>query len=391
VNPAEPFLLGVVEAALPTQVQTLLLKACVLPGDDGRVALETWLRQPGAIAPDAIGGSLAQGRLLGPLLLWSIERHGVQVPAALLTYLRAAAAREDRRAAAVREIAHGIFALLARDGISSLALKGAALAEMGYPHPGLRHTHDVDVMVEARHLGHAADLIGRSGFVTEPEHRDANGVPRLFTHPSGLPVALHRWIFSVQPFAEPLEEDVWRRAVPGPGRSRALSPADALLHVCVHAMMHPQRSTLVWVSDAWFMLERGPAPDWSTLMSAASRCGAALPLFAALRYLARELDAGIPAEVMAEVSRLASESTREASELALGGARPGGAGEHRIMWSRARGPRERAFVARWVFLPTSAYVAWLRGGSPTTPLFRWYVRRYLGGIRRRIFRRRGGA
>ena len=79
-----------------------------------------------------------------------------------------------------------------RLSIDALVLKGAALAWMIYPSPGLRPMVDLDVLVPRARAGEAQAALGRLGFGAEPEprrfRRNAHHLPVAQRLDDGLPV-----------------------------------------------------------------------------------------------------------------------------------------------------------------------------------------------------------
>ena len=88
--------------------------------------------------------------------------------------------------------------------------------------------------------------------------------------------------------------------------SRILSPADNLLHVCVHAFYCESRQSLRWVCDSWFIIDRYPNLEWDILLDSAQRSDLALPLSITLGYLAGDLNASIPATFLDRLYTAAS-------------------------------------------------------------------------------------
>jgi len=109
-------------------------------------------------------------------------------------------------------------------------------------------------------------------------------------------------------------EDLWEhpidlelRGVP----SRALSPTDELLNVCVGGARMSRWPSVTWVADAIVVLHApDSAIDWKRLVRQAGRLRATLRVHDALAFLRQELDAPVPAHVLDEL-RGAPTSRRE--------------------------------------------------------------------------------
>ena len=279
---------------LPTPEDTLLLRACLTPGESGKLACEAWLKQhQNGFKKEAIKAFL-------PLFLHAVKKHAVKVDAAFLTVLRTAVLREELRTNTYNRICCELFSALSDYVIPTIVLGGAALADTVYAHPALRHSHDIDVLIPDVEFSRTERLIASLRFksVNLPE---AGSHHLEFMHASGVPLTLHSRLFQLPAYTPPLPE-IWSRShnlliagVP----IRTLSPVDSLLYVCGHASYSSSRHSLRWVSDAWFIIDRYPDLVWDLLLNCARRSWLTLPLSVMLRYLAEALDAPIPATVMA--------------------------------------------------------------------------------------------
>ncbi|HCV42808.1 MAG TPA: hypothetical protein DGH68_04950 [Bacteroidetes bacterium] len=131
------------------------------------------------------------------------------------------------------------------EGISSIALKGAHLAESVYGNLALRPMDDLDLLVKKMDLALAEKKLLELGYV-HPEHfkegskLGAHHLPS-FAKPGGVAVIEVHWMI---PPAEPFRIDVdglWERArsakIAG-SETLVLSPEDLLLHLCLHASIH---------------------------------------------------------------------------------------------------------------------------------------------------------
>src|SRR5262249_43059592 len=77
--------------------------------------------------------------------------------------------------------------------------------------------------------------------------------------------------------------------------TRALAPADQLLHVCVNGSRRARRQNLLWIPDAVRLLEAGSI-DWRRLIAQAARRRFALRARTMLGYLSRTFGARVPGE-----------------------------------------------------------------------------------------------
>ncbi|MDO8670340.1 MAG: nucleotidyltransferase family protein [Dehalococcoidia bacterium] len=107
----------------------------------------------------------AQAHGLGPLVYWHLSASRAEVPPLVWRglegiYLRHRQANRMR----IRELG-AILTAFEAVGISAIVLKGAALAHMIYPEPGLRPLGDVDILVEKAQVKQARKVLTTLGFV----------------------------------------------------------------------------------------------------------------------------------------------------------------------------------------------------------------------------------
>jgi hypothetical protein len=355
-----PPLPAALEAALsvilPDDTDTALLRACLLRDGAGRDAWAECLRRiPDLVAlfKDDVNGR----KRLGPLLLSALSAYHGEAPQGLLTALRMARLREELRAREYRRICFEALACLDEAGVPCLVLKGAALGELVYRDPVLRHAHDINLLLERHDLDRAAALLAREGLSPVHGAGRAGGSATLI-HPSGLPVVLQTELFQIPLYRIP-GETLWARSRPTliAGRStRVLSPEDTLVHALGHASYCPTRTTLQWAADAHLLLARQPDFDWDYATAAAARARLALSQLLQLRYLADVMGALVPRTVLTSLGRTAAAVRPIERDAALFGARHG-----RGKMLVPRSWRARLAVARWSLFPSPAYLRWAYG------------------------------
>ena len=291
-------------SAWPTRHQELLLRAALLRGPD---ALAAWSQWKASVDIDQIDSD--SYRVL-PLLYHNLRANEVSDP--FMGRLRGIYRRtwyqnQVRMHAMTRSLG-----LLAEAGIQTMVLKGAALISHCYRDYGLRPMEDVDILVPVDQARPAIRTLLAHNFVpcaapqdelldkiAEPERH----VQIHFKDPRGYELDL-QWRL----FQESLGPDTSQEFWPGVAaeiegiRTRVLTAADQLLHVCVHGLVHgpvwSEASRVRWVADAVVILRSATTePDWSRLLSQAQRCGFVLPLRDGLAYLQRTLDVPIPNDV----------------------------------------------------------------------------------------------
>ena len=268
---------------LPAARETLLLRACTASPEVARASWDEWCARVGdpAVALPKAG---AQGRALGPLLDLRLREAGADVPDELRAALRAAATRERERTATMRAGVAEALGVLDAAGVDPTLTGGFAVAETAYPEPGLRHCHDVDVLIAGGERERATRaLAGRGGGAESPQHRG-----RLVVgHPLGAPVALHDRLFTLPgPRPEIASMLGRRREVRVDGaQARALAADDLLLQVVGRGVCDVPAGYLRWAVDA-AEIARG-AVDWERFAATASRSRLTGILAIGLGYLRR--------------------------------------------------------------------------------------------------------
>ena len=284
----------------PTAEQELLLRAALLRGSD---AVEAWRAWRSQIDIDRI--DLPSSRLL-PLVHRSLLAHQVADP--LMSRLKGARrltwTKNHLLFRGMAQVLQGLHA--AR--IETLVLKGAAFIVQHYRDYGVRHTSDFDVLVRTEQTPHAMQLILQAGLA--PKRGSAGDLDqamlsfdhgRPFIDPVGRNLDLH-WHVLQQCTYPGADDAFWEGSVPMEIEgiaTRALNPADELLHVCLHGSKWSGIAPIHWVADAITILEDDRAQvDWDRLVDQARERLLVVPVREALGYLRQLLDAPVPAEVL---------------------------------------------------------------------------------------------
>jgi hypothetical protein len=382
----EPPLADTLSAVLPSERQTRLLRACLLPGEAGRRTWTAWREQV-----EEAGGGLdrevkAAGRLLP--LLWSAwqERSG-ETGQSLATLLRVATYREELRSSAYAGLCREALTALAGRQIPAIVINGAALASTVYDRPALRHCHDLDLLIRGDDLAGARQALAATGYRRISATVSFTADDLKLAHARGLGLELHS-----RPFGPPggaALDEVWTRTetrlVAGVS-ARVLSPADALLQACGRAAYSASRGSLVWACDAWQIIRRCSELDWEVLLASAAAAHLALPAYAALSYLRSELEAAVPARVLEQLAAAAWDDVL-GRDHALAAARRGPGGDYSTLWRHSRRWRSRADLLRWLLLPSPGFLRWDCDADESWPLPLWYLYRPLRyGARRWLAR-----
>jgi hypothetical protein len=278
--------------AWPTDEQERLLRAALAAPADAGAACRS-LR-----GIDARRLDQASRRLL-PLLYANLRELEVRCP------LVEEAEREYRRTAsrnaALFDRGRALIQELATDGVATLVLKGAALAGRYYRDAGLRPMTDIDILIPIKALFPALAACRRAGWtpkgvLTSSLIRTRHAVP--FGTADGFTCDLH-WRVFAEPAPPGADEALWAASTEMDfhgASTRALSPADQLLHVCVHGARWAPVPAIWWITDAIAIIRAGDL-SWSRLVSRAVTYRFVLRLREALHYLSNHHGAAVPGDV----------------------------------------------------------------------------------------------
>jgi hypothetical protein len=188
-------------------------------------------------------------------------------------------------------------------GVSVILLKGMHWAVVG-KNIGLRAMGDIDLLVQARDLEKTEEELLSMGYEPHLFNPLPGGeIGHHLTYSSkekGFFLNIH-WLLLPSHYPFPIETDeLWERAkkvelegIP----CLTLSPADFLVHLCLHIGAHIRTGyfTLRWLNDFLLWIkEYGENTDWQNLFEIVQRWKASRPVYLALRLAVELLKAKIP-------------------------------------------------------------------------------------------------
>jgi hypothetical protein len=295
-------------AFLPTLHQGLLLRACLLEGEDAVAAWQTWRASTKLDQID--GGST---RLL-PLLADKLQR--LNLHDAAFDIYRGVQRRSWARNQILFHAAAHIVRQLEAEKIAVMALKGIVLASVYYDEMSLRPMNDVDLLIRREDAEKAVRILEQSGSWT----RSSGFSPRepadfavqpscafTFDNNAEVEIDLHWRLFRAYNSAQ-ADAALWERARPfeiAAARCVAPSTTDMLLHVVAHGLRWNSLPGLRWAVDATMLIRRAPV-DWVYFSEQARRRGLGDGLGQAFGYLREVLQAPIPEETIEAFNRLRS-------------------------------------------------------------------------------------
>ena len=282
----------------PTSEQELLLQAALLSDENCVAAWEKWKSR---IDIDRL--DLGSQRLL-PLLYWNLLNCGIKDP--LMPRFKSIYRRTWYDNQLLFHRVSGLLAVFRNAGIETIVLKGAALALLHYKDFGARPMNDFDVLVPTSERSTAFAVMKEAGWSPMPRSPERLTEEFLsvvhaygFTDSAGRECDLH-WHLFPECCAPDADDELWADAVPlelSGVRTRSLSPADQLLHVCVHGAAWNPTPPLRWIPDAMMILKTS-AIDWDRLITHARNRRLILPLRDTLDYLSHRLAAPVPPQVL---------------------------------------------------------------------------------------------
>jgi hypothetical protein len=357
-------------AVMPGPLETSLLRACLLPGDAGREAWQRFERASGDLR-ELFRADHGSRKRLGPLLAWALRRNAIPADPALLTVLRTSHLREELRAEIYGGILSEVLGRLEALDMRVLVLGGAAFGSTLYEAPVLRHSHDIDLLVEEGVVERAAEALASQGF-------RRTGASQL-EHRRSLPVNLHRRLLAADD-GEFSFELVWSRSVRATIGDRSgfvLSTGDSLFQVLGRAALSPNRRSLQWACDARLLTDRMGDRDWEVFLEQVATSRVALWSWVMLDYLARALGAGVPGTVSSAIQGLAAHAGAEERDLALYAARAdsGTSGMQQVL--RGSSAAARARLLAWLLFPSPGYMRSAYGSRSSGRLPAMYLRRLL--------------
>ena len=245
---------------LPDRSQTLLLRASLLPGDEGLDALSQWSST--TKLDDLDGGSI---RLL-PLLSHAIEENGGKHGD--LDRIRGIHRRSLYTSTMLRSMAASVLPALAAPDADPIVIDGFAIAQRAYGDLSTRPIDDLDVFVRATEFTKTAKTLESLGFAADESTANSasvySGRGALFRRGPVERVRVHRALLSARGDttfdAHAIRASTMRTEKES--ALRVLSPTDMLLRVLMRAPQPRKYPNCRWAADAALLIRNVGPIDW---------------------------------------------------------------------------------------------------------------------------------
>ncbi|MEO7997029.1 MAG: nucleotidyltransferase family protein [Gemmatimonadaceae bacterium] len=357
-----PTLDKVLRAMHPTRNETLLLRALVLPDKRGADAWKQFGQAQGDLT-ELFRTDRGELRRLSPLLARSLKANGADVHARLWTVLRTASLREELRSKIYQQVLQEVVTTLGELSLPFAIFRGAAIGAQAYGDVSARHSHDIDVLINATDVAAAESALIAAGYVREPERELEAGqrAVKTLTHATSLPVRLHDSLFELNCYNVDTEfvlDSARPRNLKGIA-APVLLPEFILLQLLVHASYSTTRFTLQWVPDAFRVAAM--VTSWEDFVSITLTSKLSLAVHSQLAYLERQIAPLTSAPELAALRDSARKASHAERDFALYGARVGSRAGSRSLFRALSLPGERLQLARWLALPSKEYLRWAIG------------------------------
>jgi len=190
----------------------------------------------------------------------------------------------------------------AQAGLRVVVLKGAALAEQAYPHPGLRPMVDVDLWVSSSDLPAAHRLLVHQGYVLQKA--STTHLDYVHTRFPETGLELHWALWPTKPKG-PFRWSVAQmsaRVIPAPvagAPAWRLAPEDELLHLILHHFWHGLESLLNYCDLAALLNGNHRNIDWAVFAARVEEARAGSVVGYVLHWVQDYLQVPIPPNLLA--------------------------------------------------------------------------------------------
>lgn len=231
--------------------------------------------------------------------------------------ITALARRTALQEALVRPAIVDVIESLARIGVTSLLMKGGALAYLVYDQPHVRPRGDTDLLIRERDLPAVRQAIMQLGW-HKPDNPQGIYFQEMWHFDCGAGVThtldLH-WRTTDRPVLQQVlrDDDFWAKMQPVQRLSpcaMAPDPISLIVHGAVNQLWHELRGfhiqnervtgrrRLIWAVDYYLITKDFEQADWDALVAACVRLGAGAVMHRALSGAAADIGLAVPSAVL---------------------------------------------------------------------------------------------
>ena len=220
--------------------------------------------------------SLAEKHSMAPLLYTHLRQANLELPQLLLRELKGLYLRHQHANQVRGQVLADILGAYQQAGIATLVLKGAALAYLSYPQPGLRPMRDMDLLVPKSEMYQAQQILAEMGFDAPPtypaglkSHHHLSAANKTIEG-FNVSVEVHHNLFLEQLSLSLDFDSLYPRALAftmsDDITAYTLGYEDMLWHMCHHIANIVQPFRLIWVADIVGFAEQFARDiDWAWL------------------------------------------------------------------------------------------------------------------------------
>ncbi len=202
-----------------------------------------------------------------------------------------------------------VLTIFPAEGIETILLKGAHLAEAYYPHPALRPFDDIDLLIQPGSAKRARSLLEERGYrLLEKTESAQKFIPLEAQNRGGFFLELHTNLQTPHrknPSFDIRISDFWKESAPflyGVVPVRVLQPTRNLFYLACH-LCHHGFSRLIWLYDLHLLMSKSAGEiNWDELTAEARRSRSAGLVYYPLKFARELLNSPVPNNVLASLA-----------------------------------------------------------------------------------------
>jgi len=356
-----------------------------------RDTVRLWLADRAAVEWQPFCELVERSRL-APLVLYIL--HEEQLPLQLREAFQVSARSNRLRSVVILSELSSLLSGLESTNLSTIVLKGGALAETVYPRSDTRPLGDIDLLVKPSDLERVHQLLVQSGFrpwapETHAGAHEAFENEKVYRKPRrvAIEVDVHWSLFDSPYYQNKISMDwFWETSqtmqVDGRSPMRVLGTEAQIIHLCGHLCLHHEGVELFWLHDvAEVVHAHKEVINWATVLDRAREFELILPLRQILNRVAADWRIDIPASVLSKLDSLEPSAQEKRIFAWLTATNPPPA---QRLWADIRSLPQWSQRLRFLWsnlLPSPAYMRQRYGVRHSALLPFYYPYRWYRGLR----------